>query len=157
MLLSTVVNLVDFGAFVRLKEGVEGLIHISQISHNHIEKASDELNVGQEVDVKILEINPEEKRIALSIKALTEPPKREDAPISDDGNKPQRPRRKRNENREKKRTKEIEGFKNEDLDTSIGALLDFKFSDSEEPLEKVEDKVETVDAENAVEESSEEE
>lgn len=57
----------------------------------------------------------------------------------------------------KKRTKEIEGFKNEDLDTSIGALLDFKFSDSEEPLEKVEDKVETVDAENAVEESSEEE
>lgn len=153
----TVVNLVDFGAFVRLKEGVEGLIHISQISHNHIEKASDELNVGQEVDVKILEINPEEKRIALSIKALTEPPKREDAPISDDGNKPQRPRRKRNENREKKRTKEIEGFKNEDLDTSIGALLDFKFSDSEEPLEKVEDKVETVDAENAVEESSEEE
>lgn len=72
----TVVNLVDFGAFVRLKEGVEGLIHISQISHNHIEKASDELNVGQEVDVKILEINPEEKRIALSIKALTEPPKK---------------------------------------------------------------------------------
>ncbi len=69
----TIVNLLDFGAFVRLKEGVEGLIHVSQISHHHVEKPSDEYNVGQEVQVKILDIDEERQRIALSTRALEEP------------------------------------------------------------------------------------
>lgn len=70
----TVVNLLDFGAFVRLDEGVEGLIHVSQIAHHHVEKPSDEFNIGQELEVKILEIDEERQRIALSTRALEEPP-----------------------------------------------------------------------------------
>ena len=69
-----VINLVDFGAFVKLKENVEGLVHISQISHDHIEKASDVLNIGEEVQVKIINIDEENQKISLSIKELLEKP-----------------------------------------------------------------------------------
>lgn len=68
-----VVNLLDFGAFVRLDEGVEGLVHVSQVSHEHVEKPSDVLNIDQEVEVKILEIEEEKQRISLSMRALMEP------------------------------------------------------------------------------------
>ena len=71
-----VVNLLDFGAFVEVSEGVEGLIHVSEISWDHVEKPSDELNIGDEVEVKILSIDPEEEKIGLSIKALKEAPER---------------------------------------------------------------------------------
>lgn len=65
---SKVVKLADFGAFVELEPGVEGLVHISQISENRIGKPSEVLKEGQSVDVKILDIKKEEKRISLSIK-----------------------------------------------------------------------------------------
>lgn len=63
-----VIRLVDFGAFVMLEEGIEGLVHISQISDKHIAKPSEELRVGEKVKVKILDINKEEKKIGLSIR-----------------------------------------------------------------------------------------
>ncbi len=63
-----VVNMLDFGAFVRLDEGVDGLVHVSQISKEHVNKPSDVLEIGEEVEVKIIDINEEEKRISLSIK-----------------------------------------------------------------------------------------
>lgn len=63
-----VVRLADFGAFIELEPGLDGLVHISQISDKHISKPSQEVHVGQVVDVKILEINKESKRISLSIK-----------------------------------------------------------------------------------------
>ncbi|EKK20169.1 SSU ribosomal protein S1p [Fructilactobacillus florum 8D] len=69
----TVKRLVDFGAFVEVFAGVEGLVHISQISHEHIDKPSDVLKSGQKIQVKVLSIDPEEHRLALSIKALEEP------------------------------------------------------------------------------------
>ncbi|MDO5690453.1 MAG: bifunctional 4-hydroxy-3-methylbut-2-enyl diphosphate reductase/30S ribosomal protein S1 [Tissierellia bacterium] len=119
----TIVNLVDFGAFVRLKEGVEGLVHVSQISDEHVEKPSDELNIDQEVDVKILEINPESRKIALSIKATKESTKSE-SPRPEREFRPKRERRSFN-------TSEIEGFKNQELDTSIGALIDFDFTEED--------------------------
>lgn len=83
----TVVSMPDFGAFVKLKEGIDGLIHISQICREHIEKPSDILNMGQEVEAKITDIKDNQK-ISLSIRALTEPeeekrerkPRRERAP-----------------------------------------------------------------------------
>lgn len=65
-----VVNLLDFGAFVRLESGVDGLLHVSQISEDHIEKPSDVFNIGDEVEVKVVEINSENKRISLSTKEL---------------------------------------------------------------------------------------
>lgn len=63
-----VVNLLDFGAFVRLNEGVDGLLHVSQISKEHVNKPSDVLKIGDTVTVKVIEINDEERRISLSAK-----------------------------------------------------------------------------------------
>ncbi len=68
-----VVNLLDFGAFVRLESGVDGLLHVSQIAREHVEKPADKLEIGQQVTVKVTDINDEEKKISLSIKALLEP------------------------------------------------------------------------------------
>jgi 4-hydroxy-3-methylbut-2-enyl diphosphate reductase len=63
-----VVRIVSFGAFVELEPGLDGLVHISQIADHRIEKVEDALKVGQEVNVKILSINPEQRRISLSIR-----------------------------------------------------------------------------------------
>lgn len=70
---ATVVNMTTYGAFARIIPGVDGLIHISQIADRRIEKPQDELKIGQEVDVKIIGIDEEKKRISLSIRALLEP------------------------------------------------------------------------------------
>ena len=67
-----IVNILEFGAFVRLEEGVDGLVHVSQISKEHVNKPSDVLEVGQEVQVKIIDIDEEEKRISLSMRELEE-------------------------------------------------------------------------------------
>ena len=70
-------RLTTFGAFVELFPGVEGLVHISQIAHQHIATPHEVLKEGQEVQVKVLEVHPEQQRISLSIKALQEAPKTE--------------------------------------------------------------------------------
>ncbi len=67
-----VVRLTDFGAFVRLEEGIEGLIHVSQLSRKRVEKPADVLEEGQEIEARVLEIKPEERRIRLSISAIEE-------------------------------------------------------------------------------------
>ncbi|MDQ0213711.1 small subunit ribosomal protein S1 [Oikeobacillus pervagus] len=66
-------RLVSYGAFVEVFPGVEGLVHISQISHKHIGTPQEVLKEGQEVQVKVLDVNESEKRLSLSIKALQEP------------------------------------------------------------------------------------
>ena len=65
-----VVSLTKFGAFVRILPGVDGLVHISEISHDRVEKVSDALKVGDMVDVKLLDVDFDKKRISLSMKAL---------------------------------------------------------------------------------------
>lgn len=75
----TVKRLTSFGAFVEVFPGVEGLVHISQISHKHIATPHEVLQEGDQVKVKVLEVNPAEHRIALSIKALEEKPEAEAA------------------------------------------------------------------------------
>jgi small subunit ribosomal protein S1 len=70
----TVKRLASFGAFVEIMPGVEGLVHISQIAHRHIGTPHEVLKEGQQVNVKILDINPAEKRVSLSIKETEEPP-----------------------------------------------------------------------------------
>lgn len=77
-----VVRIVSFGVFVELEPGLDGLVHISRISKQRIEKVSDVLNVGQEVKVKILEIDFEKKRIALSIKDAADEQEEEEADYS---------------------------------------------------------------------------
>ncbi|MEI7900207.1 MAG: 30S ribosomal protein S1 [bacterium] len=64
-------KIASFGAFVELEDGVDGLVHISQISDQHVEKVKDALKVGQDVEARIVKIDREERRIGLSIKAVT--------------------------------------------------------------------------------------
>lgn len=68
----TVKRIVSYGAFVELFPGVEGLVHISRISHQHIGTPDEVLKEGQKIQVKVLEVNPVEKRLSLSIKDLIE-------------------------------------------------------------------------------------
>lgn len=68
----TVVKLMEFGAFVQLQAGIEGLVHLSEISEDRISKVSDVLKVGDVVKVKIGEINEKDKRISLSIKEASD-------------------------------------------------------------------------------------
>ena len=70
----TVKRLTSFGAFVEVMPGVEGLVHISQISHKHIATPNEVLEPGQKVKVKVLSVDPAAHRLALSIKALQEKP-----------------------------------------------------------------------------------
>ena len=68
-----VTKLMEFGAFVELEPGIEGLIHISELSHKRVWRASDVVHEGDEVEVLVLNVNPEAERISLSIKALSKP------------------------------------------------------------------------------------
>lgn len=67
-----VVKLLDFGAFVELEPGVDGLVHVSEISNQHVKKPSDVLNINDEITVEVLSVDKENKRISLSMKALME-------------------------------------------------------------------------------------
>ena len=82
-----VARMTDFGAFVELAPGVDALLHVSQISKDHVEKPADALTVGQEVEAKVVDFNEEEKKISLSIKALFAPEEpvaaEEDADVAD--------------------------------------------------------------------------
>ena len=60
----------DFGAFVELEPGVDALLHVSQISREHVEKPADVLSIGQEIEAKVVDFNGDEKKISLSMKAL---------------------------------------------------------------------------------------
>ncbi|WP_243386493.1 30S ribosomal protein S1 [Bacillus kexueae] len=73
----TVKRLVSFGAFIEVLPGVEGLVHISQISHKHIGTPHEVLSEGDQVNVKVLDVNLDEERISLSMKELEETPKTE--------------------------------------------------------------------------------
>ncbi len=78
-----IVGMTAFGAFAQIIPGIDGLIHISQIANRRIEKPQDELKVGQEVKAKITNIDFENKRISLSIRALLEPEKAEETPAEE--------------------------------------------------------------------------
>ena len=76
----TIVSMTTYGAFARIIPGIDGLIHISQIADKHIAKPQDELTVGQEVEAKIIAVDPEKKRVSLSIRALIAP----EAPVEEE-------------------------------------------------------------------------
>lgn len=95
-----VVRIVKFGAFIEVEKGVDGLVHVSEISNKWLENPVSALQVGQEVDVKILGIDPEKEKITLSIKAL----------LKDDA---------ASEETEKKSSKSKSSAKKEDEDTGL--------------------------------------
>ena len=68
-----VARMTDFGAFVELEPGVDALLHVSQISREHVEKPADVLAIGQEIEAKIVDFNEADKKISLSMKALQAP------------------------------------------------------------------------------------
>ena len=78
-----VARMTDFGAFVELAPGVDALLHVSQISRAHVDKPSDVLSIGQEITAKIVDLNEDEKKISLSMKAL-EPEHTEEAEASEE-------------------------------------------------------------------------
>ncbi len=88
-----VVRIVPFGAFVELEKGIDGLVHVSQISHEWLENPTSVLSIGQEVDAKILAFDPENRKITLSIKAME--PKPEMTEVKTEGDKPVKARKAR--------------------------------------------------------------
>ncbi len=104
-----IVNLLDFGAFVRLESGVDGLLHVSQISKEHVAKPSDALTVGQSVEVKVIDINNDDRKISLSIKEVNEE------------NEPQE------ENKEENKEEAIEDtMVNDNSEPTIGDIINSK-------------------------------
>lgn len=82
-----VARMTDFGAFIELEPGVDALLHVSQISREHVEKPADVLKVGQEVEAKVVDFNEADHKISLSMKALqvSEEPQEEETPeVSED-------------------------------------------------------------------------
>lgn len=79
-----VARMTDFGAFVELEPGVDALLHVSQISHDHVDKPSNILSVGQMIEAKVVDFNGEDKKISLSMKALESAPVQEDVVYEDE-------------------------------------------------------------------------
>lgn len=88
-----VVRLADFGAFVEIEQGVEGLIHISQLSNARVENPRDVLSEGQEVEARVLEVNPETRRIRLSLRDESAAPAQNRAPRAERSERTERPER----------------------------------------------------------------
>ncbi|HHU17727.1 MAG TPA: bifunctional 4-hydroxy-3-methylbut-2-enyl diphosphate reductase/30S ribosomal protein S1 [Clostridiales bacterium] len=78
-----ILQLKDYGAFMELEPGLDGLVHISEIAHKRVTNIADEISVGERVTAKILEIDKERKRISLSIKETLDSPKTEESEPSD--------------------------------------------------------------------------
>lgn len=104
-----VANLVDFGAFVELEPGLDGLVHISQISNEHVKKPSEKLEIGQKVLVKILDINEENQKLSLSIKEA----ENKENNTNDEDNK-------------NEETSEFEQYMNNDEEVTIGDIINKK-------------------------------
>ena len=80
----TVARMTDFGAFVQLEDGIDALLHVSQISRERIEKPSDALSIGQEIEAKVVDLNEADKKISLSVKALHPPEPAKEAEKEDE-------------------------------------------------------------------------
>ncbi|MCE2412901.1 30S ribosomal protein S1 [Candidatus Poribacteria bacterium] len=115
-----IVNLTSFGAFTKLEEGIEGLIHISELADRRIEKPEEVVSVGDELDLKVINLSPKDRRIGLSLKALLAEQERavtteEEQPVRTRSERPPRSRREREPRRQ------IPAH--EETVTTLGALL----------------------------------
>lgn len=90
ILTGRVTKLMEFGAFVRLAAGVEGLVHISEIAHHRVHRVNTVLSEGQEVNVKVLQCDRESQRISLSIKGAIEQPQETAGDAADEADEPPR-------------------------------------------------------------------
>ncbi len=114
-----IVNLTSFGAFTKLEEGIDGLIHISEIADRRIERPEEVVSVGDEIDVKVINLDPKGRRIGLSLKAAIADQERAAAPPEEQQERQERPRRQRPApRREPRESKPVE-----EEETVMGALL----------------------------------
>ena len=116
-----VVNLTSFGAFTKLEEGIEGLIHISELADRRIEKPEEIVSVGDELDLKVINLSPKDRRIGLSLKALLAEQERAAAP--DEAEKPARTRPERSSRSRREREPRRQLPAHEETVTTLGALL----------------------------------
>lgn len=84
VVIGRVARMTDFGAFVELEPGVDALLHVSQISREHVEKPSDVLSINQEIEARVVDFNEDDKKISLSIKALQAQDEYDEAPVYSD-------------------------------------------------------------------------
>lgn len=103
-----VVRITSFGAFIELEPGVDGLVHISQVANRRVQKVEDELSIGQQIDVKVLDANSDSRRISLSIREL----------LPDERVKPESTRPKAKEDQ----------FQKEDMTVSLGEFFPEDFN-----------------------------
>jgi ribosomal protein S1 len=144
-----VVNLTSFGAFTKLEEGIEGLIHISELAERRIEKPEEIVSVGDELDLKVINLSPKDRRIGLSLKALLAEQERAAAPDEEEKparTRPERPSRSRRE-REPRRQLPV----HEETVTTLGALLKEEMGKSNAENVESPERVETVESAESVE------
>ena len=142
-----VVNLTSFGAFTKLEEGIDGLIHISEIADRRIERPEEVVSVGDQIDVKVINLDPKGRRIGLSLKAAIADQERAAAPPEEQQERQERPRRQRHApQREPRASEPVEE------DTIMGTLL--KQEMGKNNVENLMNSQETEDTESV--ESSEE-
>ena len=117
-----VVRIVPFGAFVEVEKGIDGLVHVSQISHEFLENPTTALTIGQEIDAKILKLDCAERKMTLSIKALEPKPENVErkAKKTEDGEGKEKTRKPRAPKAEEEVTEWSEGDSN---GVSIADLL----------------------------------
>ena len=113
-----VVRIVPFGAFVELEKGIDGLVHVSQISHEWLENPTSALKVGEEVEAKIIAIDHEKEKITLSIKAMTPAPEAPAKPKKEEVEDAEKPARKPR----RQRTEENDGEMREWKDSNDGGI-----------------------------------
>jgi len=89
-----VTRIAEFGAFVRLATGIEGLVHLSELAHHRVQRVSSVVHEGQEVEVKVMSVEPEKQRISLSLKAAQAVPIKDQAPETEveEASKPMLPK-----------------------------------------------------------------
>ena len=147
-----VVNLTSFGAFTKLEEGIEGLIHISELADRRIEKPEEIVSVGDELDLKVINLSPKDRRIGLSLKALLAEQERAAAP--DEAEKPARTRPERSSRSRREREPRRQLPAHEETVTTLGALLKEEMGKSNaENAQNVEspESVENVESTESVE------
>ena len=144
-----VVNLTSFGAFTKLEEGIEGLIHISELADRRIEKPEEVVSVGDELDLKVINLSPKDRRIGLSLKALLVEQERavateEEQPTRTRSERPPRSRREREPRRQMPA--------HEETVTTLGALLKEEMgksnAESSEEVAGVENSEDTANVED---------
>ena len=143
-----VVNLTSFGAFTKLEEGIEGLIHISELADRRIEKPEEIVSVGDELDLKVINLSSKDRRIGLSLKAPLAEQERAAAPQEE---KPARTRSERPSRSRRERETRRQLPAHEETVTALGALLKEEMGKSNAENAKTLENAESVEAPESVE------